>query len=329
MQNLDTLLVGLRAAGEHTRLRILALCAQSELSVSELVQILGQSQPRVSRHLKLMVEAGLLERIPQGAQVFLRLARDSDVGRLGTALADLIPETDAGLSRDLSRLQQVRDLRAERAQDYFQTVAESWDRIRSLHVAQPRVEAKLREIVGDAPIHELLDIGTGTGRILEMLSDQVEHGIGIDLSNGMLSVARSNLERIGHQHLQVRKGDMYLLPLDDDSVDLAIVHMVLHYSDAPRTVLAEAARVLRPGGRLLLVDFAAHAEEQLRDEFNHHWLGFADDEILRWFNDTGFDTDVKIEQLAGNPLTVKFWQARKGQTVQLVKPASQRSAKQG
>ena len=321
MQNLDTLLVGLRAAGEHTRLRILALCARSELSVSELVQILGQSQPRVSRHLKLMVEAGLLERIPQGAQVFLRLARDSDIARLGTALADLIPETDAGLSRDLSRLQQVRDLRAQRAQDYFQTVAESWDRIRSLHVPQSRVEEKLREIVGDDPIHELLDIGTGTGRILEILSGQVEHGIGIDLSNGMLSVARSNLERIGHQHLQVRKGDMYHLPLDDSSVDLAIVHMVLHYSDDPRTVLHEAARVLQQGGRLVVVDFAAHGEEQLREEFNHHWLGFADDEILRWLDETGFDTDINVEQLAGNPLTVKFWQARKGNRVQLLKPA--------
>ena len=321
MQNLDTLLVGLRAAGEHTRLRILALCARSELSVSELVEILGQSQPRVSRHLKLMVEAGLLERIPQGAQVFLRLARNSDSARLSQALVNLIPEADAGLSRDLSRLQQVRDVRAQRAQDYFQTVADSWDSIRSLHVSQQQVEAKLKEIVGDEPVGELLDIGTGTGRILEILAPQVRHGVGIDLSNGMLAVARSSLERRGFTHLQVRKGDMYRLPVDDGSVDLAVVHMVLHYSDEPRSVIREAARVLRPGGRLVLVDFAAHGEEQLREQFNHHRLGFSDDEIGRWCDECGLETDIATEQLAGSPLTVKFWQAKQRQTLHLLKPA--------
>lgn len=321
MQNLDMLLVGLRAAGEHTRLRILALCARSELSVSELVQILGQSQPRVSRHLKLMVEAGLLERIPQGAQVFLRLARNTAAARLSQVLVELIPEADAGLSRDLSRLQQVRDLRMQQAQDYFQTVADSWDSIRSLHVPQQQVETKLREIVGDEPVAELLDIGTGTGRILEILAPQVQHGVGIDLSNGMLAVARSNLERRGLTHLQVRKGDMYGLPIDNASVDLAIVHMVLHYSDEPREVIREAARVLRPGGRLILVDFAAHAEEQLRDQFNHRRLGFADDEVRRWFEDCGLDAVTGTEQLAGHPLTVKFWQARQHQALHLLDPA--------
>ena len=320
MQNLDTLLVGLRAAGEHTRLRILALCARSELSVSELVQILGQSQPRVSRHLKLMVEAGLLERIPQGAQVFLRLARNSDAARLAWSLVELIPETDAGLSRDLSRLQQVRDVRTQQAQDYFQTVAESWDSIRTLHVSQQRVESKLREIIGDVAVEELLDIGTGTGRILEILAPQVKHGVGIDLSSGMLAVARSNLERHGFNHLQVRKGDMYSLPADNGSVDLAIVHMVLHYSDEPCEVIREAARVLRPGGRLILVDFAAHSEEQLREQFNHHRLGFSDEEIRRWFEECGLDASAANEQLVGSPLTVKFWQARQRQTLHLLNP---------
>ena len=329
MQNLDTLLVGLRAAGEHTRLRILALCARSELSVSELVQILGQSQPRVSRHLKLMVEAGLLERIPQGAQVFLRLARNTEAARLSRALVELIPETDAVLNRDLSRLQQVRDLRAEQAQEYFQTVAESWDTIRSLHVAQQKVEARLCEIVGDEPVAELLDIGTGTGRILEILAPQVQHGVGVDLSNGMLAVARSNLERQGFTHLQVRKGDMYGLPIDDASIDLAVVHMVLHYSDDPRAVIHEAARILRPGGRLVLIDFAAHTEEQLREQFNHRRLGFSDDEIARWFDECGLGAEVRIDQLAGDPLTVKFWQARQRQTLHVLNPAQARNGEKG
>ncbi len=315
MQNLDTLLVGLRAAGEHTRLRILALCARGELSVSELVQILGQSQPRVSRHLKLMVEAGLLERLPEGAQVFFRLADHGTASRLGRALVELIPPEDIGLARDYSRLQQVRDARAQKAQDYFQDVARSWDQIRSMYVAQERVEQTLLRIVGDAPIGDLLDIGTGTGRILEILAPRVERGVGIDLSNGMLTVARSNLEQSGHANIHVRKGDMYRLPLEDASVDLAVLHMVLHYSDDPHEVIREAARVLRPDGRLLVVDFAAHTEERLRAEFNHHRLGFSDSEIRHCFDSAGLEAADEFEQLVGDPLTVRFWLARRARKV--------------
>ncbi len=321
MQNLDTLLVGLRAAGEHTRLRILAMCARSELSVSELVQILGQSQPRVSRHLKLMVEAGLLERLPEGAQVFMRLADHSAAARLAHVLVDLIPDADATLNRDLSRLQQVRDARAQRAQEYFQAAAKSWDSIRSLHVPQQQVEDKLLDLVADQAVTELLDIGTGTGRILEILSSRVKHGVGVDLSNGMLAVARSNLERHGLSHLQVRKGDMYRLPVEDSSMDLVVVHMVLHYSDEPTEVIREAARVLRPHGRLILVDFAAHGEEKLRDEFKHHRLGFSDDEVRLWFKHCGLETGFAVDQLVGNPLTVKFWQGWQRKDLQLLKPA--------
>jgi ArsR family transcriptional regulator len=311
MQNLDTLLVGLRAAGEHTRLRILALCARGELSVSELVQILGQSQPRVSRHLKLMVEAGLLERIPEGAQVFFRLADNSDASRLAQALVNLIPDMDTVLNRDFSRLQQVRDTRTQRAQEYFQTVARSWDSIRSLYVPQQQVEAKLLDIIGDDPVQELLDIGTGTGRILEILAPRVERGVGIDLSSGMLAVARSNIERSGLANIHVRKGDMYHLPIEDCSVDLVVVHMVLHYSDDPVEVIREAARVLRPRGRLIVIDFAAHTEEILRSDFNHHRLGFSDREIRECFKACEFSASQNIEQLVGEPLTVRFWQARK------------------
>ncbi len=315
MQNLDTLLVGLRAAGEHTRLRILALCARGELSVSELVQILGQSQPRVSRHLKLMVEAGLLERLPEGAQVFFRLADSGELSRLGRVLVELIPGEDIGLTRDFSRLQQVRDARAKKAQDYFQTVARSWDEIRSMYVSQQQVEETLLRLVGDEPIGDLLDIGTGTGRILQILAPRVERGVGIDLSNDMLTVARSNLERSGHDNVHVRKGDMYRLPLDESSVDLAVLHMVLHYSDDPHEVIREASRVLRPDGRLLVVDFAAHNDERLRTEFNHHRLGFADNEIRHCFESAGLDAADEFEQLVGDPLTVRFWLAQRPRKV--------------
>lgn len=323
MQTLDTLLVGLRAAGEHTRLRILALCARSELSVSELVKILGQSQPRVSRHLKVMVEAGLLERLPEGARVFFRVSDNSADSGLGQALVGLIPDSDAGLNRDFSRLQQVRDARARQAQDYFHSAAGSWDSIRSLYVPQAQVEKKLLDIIGDQPVQELLDIGTGTGRMLEILSPRVQRGVGIDLSKGMLAVARSNIEGKGLTNIHVRKGDMYQLPLEDSSVDLAVLHMVLHYSDDPLEVIREAARVLRPHGRLLVVDFAAHTEEKLRNEFQHHRLGFSDSEIRKCFNTAGLAASQKISQLVGDPLTVKFWQAHQRQKLHALKSKAQ------
>lgn len=311
MHNLDTLLAGLRAAGEHSRLRILALCARGALSVSELTQILGQSQPRVSRHLKLMVDAGLLERLPEGTQVYFRLSDDADASDIAHALVSLIPDTDAALNRDLSRLQQVRDARAQKAQDYFQQVAKSWDSVRAMHVAQQQVEETMLEVVGDEFQGDLIDIGTGTGRILEMFAGQVRRGVGIDMSNDMLSVARSNLDGPDFKHIHVRKGDMYRLPIEDRSFDLAILHMVLHYSDNPAEVIREAARVLRPKGRLIVVDFAAHSEEYLRKDFQHHRLGFADTEIQQCFEVAGISSESETCQLVGDPLTVKFWLAVK------------------
>lgn len=315
MHTLDTLLVGLRAAGEHTRLRILALCARGELRVSELMQILGQSQPRVSRHLKLMVEAGLLERLPDGAQVYFRVSDRAEVSKLAHALVGLIPESDMILNRDLSRLQQVRDTRTKRAQDYFQQVAKSWDTIRAMHVPEQQLEEALLEMVGSEPVGELLDIGTGTGRMLQILADRVTRGVGVDLSSGMLAIARSNIELAGMANIHVRKGDMYQLPLDDASIDLAILHMVLHYSDDPTEVIREAGRVLRTDGRLILVDFAAHTEEYLRSEFRHHRLGFTDDEINQYFEASGFSVQTEIRQLTGDPLTIKIWQAHKSNKI--------------
>ncbi|MFT5657487.1 MAG: ubiquinone/menaquinone biosynthesis C-methylase UbiE [Gammaproteobacteria bacterium] len=326
MYNLDTLLAGLRAAGEHTRLRILTLCARGELSVSELVQILGQSQPRVSRHLKLMVEAGLLERLPEGAQVYFRVSDLDTSSKLTHALISLIPDTDALLIRDMSRLVQIRDSRAKKAQDYFQQVAESWNTIRALHVPEQQLEQTLLEVIGTEPIGDLLDIGTGTGRALEVLADHFTRGVGVDLSSGMLAIARSNIERAGLTHVHVRKGDMYHLPMEDASVDLAILSLVLHYSDDPTEVVREASRVLRDNGRLVIVDFAAHTEEYLRTEFKHFRLGFSDDEILNCFEGSSLVAATDTQQLVGDPLTVKIWHAQKQSnlvSIGLTNPLSQ------
>jgi ArsR family transcriptional regulator len=196
----------------------------------------------------------------------------------------------------------VRDARAKRAQDYFHTVAKSWDSIRSLYVPH--------------------DIGTGTGRILEILSPRVVRGVGIDLSKGMLAVARSNIERAGLSNIHVRKGDMYQLPLEDASVDLAVLHMVLHYSDDPAEVIREVSRVLRARGKLIVIDFAAHTEESLRRDYQHYRLGFSDGEIRQWFQAAGLTARQKIEQLVGDPLTVKFWQAQQRQKLHALHAAT-------
>ncbi|OED38699.1 ArsR family transcriptional regulator [Chromatiales bacterium (ex Bugula neritina AB1)] len=307
---MEQLLTGLRAAGEPTRLRLLALCAYGELSVSELTQILGQSQPRVSRHLKLLVEAGLLQRFREGAQVFYRIADRSEEAHLARTVVDLLPPHDSELNRDLQRLDQVKQRRADLAHNYFRENAARWSEIRALHVPEVQLERELLEVVGDQPVADFLDIGTGTGRVLELLASRAERGMGIDLSQEMLTVARANLEKASLRNVHVRQADMYNMPLEDDAIDLATLHLVLHYSDSPARVIEEAARVLRTNGRLVIVDFEAHNEEHLRLEHQHHRLGFEDTEIDSWFAQNGLDAE-QCRGLQGSPLTVKIWQATK------------------
>ncbi|MBX2886058.1 MAG: metalloregulator ArsR/SmtB family transcription factor [Granulosicoccus sp.] len=307
---MDALLTGLRAAGEPTRLRLLAICAHGELSVTELTQILRQSQPRVSRHLKLLVEAGLLERFREGALVYYRIAENTESAFLARTLVDLLPEDDNELNRDLARLDQIRQKRAELASVYFQENAASWDRIRSLHVAQDKLEQELLNIVGRQRVDNFLDIGTGTGRILELLADQIERGVGIDQSSEMLALARSQLEQANLKHVHVRKGDMYSMPVENESFDLTTLHLVLHYSFEPGLVIAEAARALKPGGRLIVVDFAPHHEDQLRTEHKHQRLGFPDQEIRSLMESAGLQPG-ETREMVGDPLTVNIWQAEK------------------
>ncbi len=307
---MDSLLSGLRAAGEPTRLRLLALCAHGELSVGELTTILGQSQPRVSRHLKLMVEAGLLQRFREGAQVYYRITEDSDAKTLARTLVDLLPGNDSELNSDLAGLDAIRQRRAKLADAYFNDNAAHWDEIRQLHVAEAAVEARLLDMVGRQKIETHVDIGTGTGKILALLSERVERSIGIDTNTEMLTLARTYLERENIKNAHVRKGDMYGMPLEDGTMDLATLHLVLHYSLEPAEVIAEAARVLRQNGKLVIVDFASHQEEQLRSEHQHQRLGFGDREILQSMLQAGLQPGP-TEALVGDPITVKLWQGIK------------------
>jgi ubiquinone/menaquinone biosynthesis C-methylase UbiE/DNA-binding transcriptional ArsR family regulator len=318
---MDEFLAALRAAAEGTRLRLLALCAESELTVTELTEILGQSQPRVSRHLKLLCEAGLLDRFREGSWVFYRLAQHVRAATLAQLLVDLLPAGDAMIALDRERLAAIKRQREEQAGAYFRANAAQWDRIRSLYIEEREVEAALMKLLPADGIRDLLDIGTGTGRMLEIFAHHVERAVGVDLSREMLAVARVNLERANLRNCSIRHADMYQLPLASLSFDAVVIHQVLHYAERPAAVIAEAARVLRPEGRLVVVDFAPHALEFLRSEHAHRRLGFADAEVAAWCVAASLEPEP-AQLLPGNPLTVALWQARRRAGAHAAKPAA-------
>ena len=310
----DALNTALKAAGEETRLRVLALLGEAELTVSDLTDILRQSQPRISRHLKLLVEAGLVERFREGTWAFFRLAEHGGGADVARALIERLNPGDQTIARDRERLSSVRQARATAAQAYFRAHAAEWDRIRKLHVADEAVEDAIRAALSDKPFRSLLDLGTGTGRMLEMFGPDIERGLGLDLSLDMLLLARDRLERAGLRNCSVRQGDIYDLPLANDSFDVVIVHQVLHFLDDGARAIREAARVLRPGGRLLVVDFAPHEQEFLREQFAHRRLGFAPDTVMQWITASGLDP-VMHKSLAPEPgsegkIAVSLWLAR-------------------
>lgn len=298
-----------RALADATRLRILALLRSMELSVGELAQVLGQSQPRVSRHVKILCDAGLAERRKEGSWVFVALGRPDAVAPVAAALdAWAVNEPDHWTVADAARLAAVRADRAASAAAWFEGHAGEWDAIRSLHIAESEVEAAMAVVLGEGPIGTLIDIGTGTGRMLELFGERAGAALGIDRSSEMLRLARAKLH--DRANTELRQADLYALPMADGAADVAVLHHVLHFAQQPGAAIAEAARVLGPGGRLLIADFAPHDREELRIRDAHTRLGFADDQIAGWFDAAGLQL-ARVETLGGGQLTVTLWLGRK------------------
>ncbi|WP_295492532.1 metalloregulator ArsR/SmtB family transcription factor [Sphingorhabdus sp. EL138] len=308
----------MRALADPTRLRIVFLVRRLELSVGELVQILDQSQPRVSRHIRILDEAGLLERRKEGSWVFLRPSGMLTDGSLSSLLAEADMSQAKAFQRDLLRLDEVRNARTDMAAQYFAAHADEWDSLRSLHIADSEVEARLAQVLQSAPLGQVLDVGTGTGRIVELFAADSSRLVAIDSSPEMLRLARAkiaNLHPETARKIEIKLGDFNMLPVGDGEFDTVIFHQVLHYAQHPEAVIAEAIRTLAPGGRLVIVDFAAHDLEELRTVHAHARLGFSDDFMRKAFTGQGLQM-VHQTALAAGELVVKVWMGEKPSALQ-------------
>lgn len=310
MADSATLVGALRAAGEGTRLRLLALLAEGEHSVKDLTEILGQSQPRVSRHLKLLADAGLITRNAEGAWAYYRLADEAAAGDLGRWLVARLDSDDAERAGDRLRLDAVRTAQQSQAAAYFAKVADRWDELRQLHVPEEAVEAAILGVLEGRVVDLLIDLGTGTGRMLELLADHYRRGIGLDASREMIAVARAKLAVANISHAQVRLGDIADLDGSAGQADLIIIHQVLHYFDDPGRAIAQARRALAPGGEMLIIDFAPHALEFLRAEHAHRRLGLSEGQLAGWARSAGLRVADLITLPPGQGsegLTVCLW----------------------
>ncbi|WP_306087151.1 ArsR/SmtB family transcription factor [Qipengyuania flava] len=307
-----------RALADPTRLRIMRLLGSMELAVGEVAQVLGQSQPRVSRHIGILCDAGLAERRREGSWVFLRAGANSgEAPPLSRAVAELLVEAEAvdaqfaeECRQDRRKLAEIREHRESEALAYFSDHAEDWDELRRMHSSDEAVEAALGRALEARPLGRLLDIGTGTGRMAELFAERAERIVALDKSLAMLRVARAKLQHLPAERVELVQGDFGSLPFAADSFDTVLFHQVLHFAQAPATVLAEAARVTRPDGRVAIVDFAAHQREELRDRHAHARLGFEDSALAGMLDAAGFEPAAPIA-LEDGELVVKIWIAQR------------------
>ncbi|GAA4043706.1 ArsR/SmtB family transcription factor [Parerythrobacter jejuensis] len=318
----------IRALADPTRLRVMRLLASMELAVGELAQVLGQSQPRVSRHLAILCDAGLAERRREGSWVFLRsTAGNSGASPIGEAAAHLLaiaesedPEFAQLCADDRRQLNAIRTARENGAAEWFARHAEEWDELRKLHSPDDAVEAALSRAFGTEPLGHLLDIGTGTGRMAELFAEGADHIVALDKNLEMLRVARAKLQHLPAERIELVQGDFAALPFGDGRFDTVLLHQVLHFALDPARAVAEAARVLKPGGRIAIVDFAAHTHEELRDRFQHTRLGYSDTQMQGLLEEAGF-TPAKPIALEGGELVVKVWLGHRSPAIESTSPA--------
>lgn len=308
MVGLPALVGELKAAGEPTRLRLLALLAEGDLSVKDLTDILGQSQPRVSRHLKLLADAGLVQRNAEGAWAYYGLTERAGGGLAQWLIAQL-DMNDPQRRRDKAELDRVRASQQDQAAQYFAKVAQSWDLLRSLHVPESSIEAEIKALTAGRHIDMLLDLGTGTGRMLELLAEHYRRGLGIDSSREMIAVARAKLASASIGHAQVRLGDIGALDGVGERADLIVLHQVLHYFDDPGRMLLQARQALKSGGQMLVVDFAPHDLEFLRNEHAHRRLGLSPQHMAGWARAAELEVTTFKDFPSGHAqgLTVCLW----------------------
>jgi SAM-dependent methyltransferase len=302
---MDSLLAALRACAEPTRLRLIALAGRGAFCVVEFTEILGQSQPRLSRHLRLLCDAGVMERTREGANMWFTLPAGS-MGVLARDLVARLPGDDPVLEADRRQAARVLAERARVASESFRRQGADWDEMRALNLPAAAVEDALLAFAGPRP-GQLLDIGTGTGRLLELLAPRVAGGLGVDASRAMLALARARLAKPELVHCAVRQADMYRLPLADAGFDTVVLQMVLHYAEDPAAALAEAARVLRPGGRLIVIDLAHHTRTDLTGRLAHRWPGFADPAMASLLTQAGLAPGESTS--VDGPLAVRLWAA--------------------
>lgn len=313
-KEMEEILSQLRAAAEPTRLRLLALCARGALCVTDLCAALGQSQPRLSRHLKLLVEAGLLERLPEGSNVYFSLASRADLAR---AILARLAEDDPLLSADRRAAARLVAERVRAASEAFRRDGVDWDEAGALGLPTADIEAALLDAL-PSRTGRLLDIGSGTGRLLELVAPRCEAAVGVDASREMLALARGRLAERGlADRCTVRQADMYRLPFPDRAFDAVTLQMVLHFAEDPAAALAEAARVLSPEGTLVVADLAPHGRAELLDRGAHRHPGFDDAALAGWLGAAG--CAVSFAREVAGPLNVRLWSARRATAAQ---PAS-------
>ncbi len=304
------------ALADLTRLRVMRLIARMDLAVGELAQVLGQSQPRVSRHVAILCNAGLAERRREGSWTFIRAAvSTASLDALPAATAHLLdaaeqadPVLAARCAKDRDRLAAIREAREKSAAEYFEQHAEQWDSLRAMLTPDQRVQAAMFAALGEGDLGQVLDIGTGTGRSAEALAGRAEHVVGFDRSPAMLRLARARLQHLPALSWELVQGDFVALPFANASFDTVLLHQVMHYAAEPALPLAEAARVCRPGGRILVVDLAEHGNEELRSRHAHVWLGFAEGQMADWLTRAGFTPRPPVT-LSGKGVDTNIWLA--------------------